>query len=76
MTIYSSIDTYDEYGDKVAELCIKGNSIQVIEEAVEEELNNSIKYNTKNLQEIIKQKQRTNERIKRKPVLYLQRICY
>ena len=75
MTIYSSIDTYDEYGDKVAELCIKGNSIKVIEEAVEEELNNSIKYNAKNLRnEIIEAEARElNERIKKGNPFYIYR---
>mgnify|MGYP003127604170 CR=1 FL=1 len=67
MSIYSSIDIYDEYGDKVSEICIANNSIKIISDEVEKELNNAIKYDAKNLRnEIIQAEARMlNERIKK-----------
>ena len=75
MSIYSSIDIYDEYGDKVSEICIANNSIKIISEEVEIELNNAIKYDAKNLRnEIIQAEARMlNERIKKGKPFYIYR---
>ena len=75
MSIYCSIDTYDEYGDKVAKLCLSNNSIKIISEEVEKQLNNAINYDPKNLRnEIIQAEARElNERIKKGTPFYIYR---
>jgi len=75
MSIYASIDVYDEYGDKVSKICIANNPIKIISEEVKKELNNSIKYDAKNLRnEIIQAEARElNERIKQGTPFYIYR---